>query len=327
MTQFTNLQIDTCPFLGIRGDTTSHMAFTSPENTCHQCKPFAQIKLDHQNDYCLDANFINCPIYLNGAGKRMPADLVYDEREDRQSAPADRRILWAGLILTGIFAAIAIFYLISSKNRVDNPPVNSIGINAASSLTAIAISPSNTSTNTPFLAASPIGSPDLSTALPLLTATVTPFPTLTLTLPASSVPSATFTATKIIPKTTPTQIPPHSLEVPIGGNGQLYLIHKIVNGENLSTLTETYQTSLEAILAVNSTLVVPIRLDALVIIPLNNKEANGLPKLEVYQITQNQITVEALADQLKMDLALFKSVNNLEDGEKLNQGSWVLIPR
>lgn len=78
---------------------------------------------------------------------------------------------------------------------------------------------------------------------------------------------------------------------------------------------------------VNSTLVIPIRIDAVVIIPLKNDDPLGLPKLEPYQVTQSQITPETLAELLKVDLALFKSLNDFKDGEELVKGNWVLIPR
>ncbi|MBI5965222.1 MAG: LysM peptidoglycan-binding domain-containing protein [Chloroflexi bacterium] len=323
MTKSNNNPNNICPFLGLSDDTTSHMAFTSPENFCHRCKPIVQIKLEHQNDYCLDAEFKNCPIYVNDAGKRMPADLVYDGRTDRRSAPLDRRILWAGIILAGIFVIITLFFFIRSFNSRENQPIDSFSISAIQSLTAIASSPTSLPP-TEMDTATPTGSPSSSTSLPIFTATITLFPTLTPTAPTST-PTITFTATPVILKTA-TQIPPHSLEVPIGKD-QLYLIHKVADGENLSTLAEKYKTSLEAILEVNSTLVIPIRIDAVVIIPLKNDDPLGLPKLEPYQVTQSQITPETLAELLKVDLALFKSLNDFKDGEELVKGNWVLIPR
>lgn len=253
----------------------------------------------------------------------MPADLVYDGRTDRRSAPLDRRILWAGIILAGIFVIITLFFFIRSFNSRENQPIDSFSISAIQSLTAIASSPTSLPP-TEMDTATPTGSPSSSTSLPIFTATITLFPTLTPTAPTST-PTITFTATPVILKTA-TQIPPHSLEVPIGKD-QLYLIHKVADGENLSTLAEKYKTSLEAILEVNSTLVIPIRIDAVVIIPLKNDDPLGLPKLEPYQVTQSQITPETLAELLKVDLALFKSLNDFKDGEELVKGNWVLIPR
>jgi hypothetical protein len=330
MTKSNSKQIYTCPFLGLSDDTTSHMAFTSSENFCHQCKPIVPIKFEHQNDYCLDTNFVTCPVYVNGAGKRMPADLIYDGEDDHPSAPADRRLIWSSIILVIFFIAVALFYFMDSIDRKGT--INPAGINAVPSLTTILSSPSISPTETLNATLLPTASPDLITTLPVFTATLSPFPTLTPTVPTSTsaqVIRSTATATISTPPTsTPssTQASPYSLDTPIG-KGQLYLIHKVANGESLTTITENFQTSLEAILAVNSTLVVPIRIDAIVVIPLMNKNPQGLPNLEPYQVTQNQITPEALAAQLKTDLALLLSVNDLKDGEKLNKGNWILIPR
>lgn len=99
------------------------------------------------------------------------------------------------------------------------------------------------------------------------------------------------------------------------------------NGENLSTLADKYKTSLEAILAVNYMLSIPIRIDAVVVIPLQNKDPQGMPVFEPYQVKQNQINAEALAKELETDPILFKHINTLEDGETLHQGDWFLVPR
>ena len=80
MAKTNNDQINTCPFLGLNDDNTSHMAFTSPENHCYHCKPIAPIKLEHQNDYCLDPNFLTCPIFTHklsrGPKKYMGVGIV-----------------------------------------------------------------------------------------------------------------------------------------------------------------------------------------------------------------------------------------------------------
>lgn len=92
-------------------------------------------------------------------------------------------------------------------------------------------------------------------------------------------------------------------------------------------MIETYETSLEAILAVNPDLVIPIRIDALVVIPIKVLNPAGLPKLEPYQVTHDKVTISMLAEQLKTDLSLIVSVNGLEVSEELIYGNWVLVPR
>lgn len=329
MAQTTSDQINTCPFLGLSNDNTSHMAFMSPENCCHHCKPIVPIKLEHQNDYCLDTNFLTCPVYTNKEGGHMPPNLIYSENAG--SMKIGRRLLWAGLILAGIAAAAALlFFVLANAKQPGNSPSNLISINSIQTLTTIAnFSPLPTATAVLIATDSIIIISNTETAFPAITATVSPFPTLTLTAPTSNIqetntapvsPSHTASTTSI-------QTPlPHSLEVPIG-RGQLFIIHKVVNGENLSTLAETYNTSLEAIMAVNYQLNVPIKIDAVIIIPLQKKDTQGLSIFEPYQVTATQITAETLANELDTDSLLFKYVNDLKDGDLLHRGDWILVPR
>ena len=307
MTKPNNTQLTICPFLGLANDPTSHMAFISPENVCYRCKPASQIKEGHQNDYCLDPKYKSCPVHVSGAEKPMPAGLVYDgSMEPLLYEPADRRMLWAGFLLAGAFAAAAFFYFLGNNSQSGDP--------SAVQNPALVFTVSETMPPDSQLQATvpPTASAESGTPLPVFTFTISPFPTLTPILPA--------------PTLTATQKPARSLEMPIG-NGQMYLIHKVVNGENLPTLIETYKTSLEAILAVNSSLEIPIRINALIVIPLQNGDPQGLLALEPFQVTQDQVTPETLAESLKTEPELFMAVNGFKGGEILNKGEWVLVPR
>ncbi|MBI5944320.1 MAG: hypothetical protein HY864_08130 [Chloroflexi bacterium] len=324
MTKSNNSQLNICPFLGLTDDQTSHMAFTSAENICYQCNPNVQIKLTHQNDFCLDSRFKNCPVYVKGAGKPMPADLIYDEKEDQHFVPLpmDRRILWISAAFAGIFLFTTLFFFLNRESEIAGIPPSPSSFNPSQISTATAVLPLiSPATQNPQATLSPIANPPLTMG----TITASPFPTLTPTAPTStSTTIIQLTGTATVP--TPTEIPPHSLEVPIGKKQQ-YIIHRVKNGENLPTLIETYETSLEAILAVNPDLVIPIRIDALVVIPIKVLNPAGLPKLEPYQVTHDKVTISMLAEQLKTDLSLIVSVNGLEVSEELIYGNWVLVPR
>ncbi|NOT05037.1 MAG: LysM peptidoglycan-binding domain-containing protein [Anaerolineales bacterium] len=328
MAKTTSDQINTCPFLGLNNDNTSHMAFTSPENCCHHCKPIVPIKLEHQNDYCLDTNFLTCPVYTDQEGRRMPPDLIYSEKAG--SMRIGRRLLWAGLILAGIAAATLLFFMFENAEQSGNSPSNLISINSIQTLTAIANSSSLPTSTAALTATDSINIiSNTETAFPAITATVSPFPTLTLTSPTSNVTQTNTAPVSPSLTASPTsmQTPsPHSLDVPVG-RGQLFIIHKVINGENLSTLADTHSTSLEAIMAVNYQLNVPIKIDAVIIIPLQKKDTQGLSIFEPYQVTATQITAEALANELDTDSLLFKYVNDLKDGDLLHQGDWILVPR
>ena len=80
-------------------------------------------------------------------------------------------------------------------------------------------------------------------------------------------------------------------------------------------------------MAVNYQLNVPIKIDAVIIIPLQKKDTQGLSICEPYQVTATQITAETLANELDTDSLLFKYVNDLKDGDLLHRGDWILVPR
>ena len=327
MAKTNNDQIITCPFLGLNDDNTSHMAFTSPENHCYHCKPIAPIKLEHQNDYCLDPKFLTCPIYNDKEGGRMPNNLIYIE--DAGSISIDKRLLWAGLILAGIAVAISLFFAFENTKSSENPPSSLISTNSIQTLTAIANASSLfEATATSIDTDSTILIPNTETVPDSATPTTSPFPTLTLVVPTSNSTEINTASVSITPSATLMMTPqsPYSLDAPIG-RGQLFIIHKVANGENLTTLADTFNTSVEAILAVNYMLNVPIRVDATVIIPLQKEDTQGLSLFEPYQVTHAQIAAEALAKELETDALLFKYVNDLDDGDILRKGDWILVPR
>lgn len=258
----------------------------------------------------------------------MPPDLIYSEKAG--SMRIGRRLLWAGLILAGIAAATLLFFMFENAEQSGNSPSNLISINSIQTLTAIANSSSLPTSTAALTATDSINIiSNTETAFPAITATVSPFPTLTLTSPTSNVTQTNTAPVSPSLTASPTsmQTPsPHSLDVPVG-RGQLFIIHKVINGENLSTLADTHSTSLEAIMAVNYQLNVPIKIDAVIIIPLQKKDTQGLSIFEPYQVTATQITAEALANELDTDSLLFKYVNDLKDGDLLHQGDWILVPR
>ena len=66
-----------CPFLGMKNDANSHMAFASPLNYCNRCTPAARVKLIHQEGFCLDPlDYIQCEVFAEG-GRPLPKSLRY----------------------------------------------------------------------------------------------------------------------------------------------------------------------------------------------------------------------------------------------------------
>ena len=319
-----SLQDQTCQYLGLHDDPDTHMTFTSPLNNCHRGRTSAPVLLNHQGSYCLQENHVNCPVYRQGADKTFPRELRgRSAKRSEYTYPVFRKrkctwLLWSSMIVLVILLGLGYW-------------LSGIG----GSLVAV-FSP--TPTQLPSASKTPI--PALITSLPshsptfipsatpglVQTSTVTPFPTLTSTLDQEF--SLSLTSQAIIPSLspTPTEISPHSLEVPIG-SVQKYLIHQVVTGENLTGLAAMYKTSIEAIMKVNIALKVPIREDSIVVMPLDISNPDGLPAFEPYQVKEDQIVVESLAAELKTDPTLLKYFNLYNDGERLREGDWILIPR
>jgi LysM repeat protein len=140
--------------------------------------------------------------------------------------------------------------------------------------------------------------------------------------PASLPPSPS--PTRRIATSTPTVIPFHALETPIGREHS-FIIHRILDGESLDSISENYGTTPEALQLVNYDLQIPLLTGYLIIIPVDQTDVIGLPVFEAYMVKEN-VTVESLAQQLNIDPAALKLYNNLENGQVLIANEWVLVP-
>ncbi|MEA3325750.1 MAG: LysM domain-containing protein [Chloroflexota bacterium] len=126
---------------------------------------------------------------------------------------------------------------------------------------------------------------------------------------------------------TPTDVKPVlTLDIPIGSEYQ-FIIHRVKEGESLQIFADLYNTSVEAIRAVNYDLIAPLWIDWLVIIPVNTTDVEDIPTFEPYQVESDQITISELSKQLSTQLEDLLLYNNLDSEHVLYQGEWLLIPR
>ena len=320
-------QDKSCPFLGLNDDPQSLMAYTSPQNCCYRCKPVVPVNLEHQNSYCLDAAHVNCQALNQEAGTPLPRALRYKERGHHVSHSGWTRFIVVSVILIVLIILGAWILSANSPLGVFFSDTPSPVIVSATVLPTI----QSPATESPQTIPSNTVAPSLGTPAPTFTLTVSPFPSLTPTS-LSATPTKTPTATvtlmvsqTLAPSLTATGISPHSLEVPIG-QGK-FLLHRVLNGETLTGMAKKYGTTEEAIKAVNYNPVVPLWADVVIVIPLAATSVEGLPILESYQVTEDQVLPETLATQLSFDVKFFKDFNDLTDGEKLRKGDWFLIPR
>lgn len=145
---------------------------------------------------------------------------------------------------------------------------------------------------------------------------------------ATSEPSPSdLPATKTQPPSTPTQEDPTlALDIPIGDEVQ-FIIHRVAEGETLQIFANQYDTTVEAITAINYDLIVPLWTNWLVIIPLNNTDVDKLPVFEAHQVEQEHIPLADIAAQLSASVTEMQLYNNLDADHILHQGEWLLVPR
>lgn len=275
-----------CPYLGLEGDPDTSMAFPSVANRCYRHNRGKRIALVYQREVCLTLEYETCQIYQNQQ-KSGP------ENTALQRSPV--RVWRILLDLLGVGILLSALFLLSQRflsfSLSSSPPPPSASASLEAELTISGLPP-----------AVPMSPTSISTDL----ASPSPAPAATIFPPTFDLSS-------------------HVLDVPIGG-GQKFIIHKVRSGESLSFYASRYNTTVEAILAVNYRF---YRLwsDAVVIIPVDTTTTEGLPSFEAYQVTQ-AITPRDLAIRLGVRVVDLLYYNGLEaDDLTLPPGIWLLIPR
>ncbi len=287
-----------CPFLGMKNDSATFLAYPSKWNTCYRVEPVSTPVFSHQRDFCLQASHHDCPVFKAEMGERMPEALVLpvsgmEKRKKRIFALIAGSILIL-LLVIAIILNDRLFTL--GRNIVETPPSEELTRSMAMA---------NPTSSTPVHSFSPT----ITTTDSLMSQTAT--------LPA---PSET-----ALPTISHTSVP-LALETPIGDEIQ-FIIHRVVEGESLVLYANWFETSSDAIRAVNYELSLPLWAGTLIVIPIDQTDVTGLPAFEVYEVLGGDVVPSELAEQLSMDLEAFCRYNNIEPDHALHDGEVVLIPR
>lgn len=286
-----------CPFLGLKSDPKSWVGYPSPLNVCHRVKPLSVPEFNHQQTFCLSNDFINCSVYHNHPGQRMPKHI-----QSQSFKKFDLKKIILIEVLVGAVLIAVILGIIFRKEIASE----------FSEFTSLFAQKTATITNTPFVTRTS-------------TATVSSSPTQTLTNSPSLTPTPILPSSTPAPPTRTLEPPILALETPIGEEWQ-YLIHAVVPGESLELYAKMYETSVDAIRAVNYDLPSFLPLDWVVVIPLGTENVEDMPAFETYQI-RNDIRVEALALELEVDPIELRRYNLIPAGYTLSAGDWLIIPR
>ena len=287
----TDRKAQVCPFLGLRGDPATALSFPSINNRCFHARPAIPVKLEFQRTDCLTIYHTHCEEYNREPNTPLPAELRYMGSPGLKKK-FGKSSVW---IFTLVFVIIVLIaWQVSSRGLLGfgNPGQ----------------SPGETA---PAMSAN-LENQTLATFADQLQYTPTPtlFITATITFPIQ-----TFT---------PTVVLLHALETPIGVEHKL-VIHRVRAGESLVAIASQYWTTVDAIQAVNYSLPSPLRINWLLIVPIDQTEIQGMPVFEAYQV-KTDIAVRLLAQQLSVDPTLLELYNGLGNNEFLRSGDWVLVP-
>jgi hypothetical protein len=303
-----NQPVRACPALGLKDDAVTSLSFPSNGNYCHRSTPIATPRFAHQQEFCLGGKFRECPLFLSQEGMPLPLELRIPIKPPRLTGNNSR--YYVGFFLVVLLVILAGGWAIARQ------PISPMGIGMETQ---------------PDLE---LGISDSRTPMPVTgTASLLPMPWPTSVIPVSTAGNSnTGTATSVNSRSpiSPTSMPSkHQMEVPIGTEYK-FVIHKVLDGENLDTLAARYDTSSEAIVSVNYGLTSSIWLDSVLVIPIGFSDYEKLPAFLVYQVKQTDrgISVESLAKQLRVNALELKYYNGWTNpGDRPLVGDLVLVPR
>lgn len=317
---------ETCPYLGLHDDSATSLAYPSGWNYCYRARPPASVSISHQAVACLSRKHVDCPVYLAERERALPSNLrgssTVPVRRVRRQAGKSKRAVWivllvALLLLTAWWAWGRQFFplpaqptptlgLVAVSTEVPSPTAT---LRVAWTNPALFV-PTTARTSTPRASQTPAG-------------TVSPSSTPTDTRVPSRTPTKTVTPT--FPPTLPPGTCGHPLDAQFGTEVK-FVIHRVAGGENLDLYETKYQTSLDAIRAVNFSLHIPLWAETIIVIPVGRTDTRGIPAFEPYQASGESLSLEALARQLNTDAQSLQKYNAFDDSCKTFV-NWLLIPR
>jgi LysM repeat protein len=301
-----NVQYDTiiCPFLGLVDDPHTAISYPSPKNCCTHARPVMPINRAHQEHLCLSKNFKTCPIKLKEHLEPLPKEFCAGHSDQKTN-----RGLWLGgavvmgAFLIALFTGILHIKPLDTLFTVQGQYISPLSTSIATEPLFLPLDPTPTPTHTPIL--------PTQTVTPTSTAigpTKKVSPTRTATRPTQTV---TQTQTTIV--LVPTDIPMHQLDTPFG-DAPRFVIHRVIAGENFYRLSEKFNTSQEAIVAINYQMKPGLWANTIIVIPVGMRDVSGLPSFSLYLVAESGMTVEELARKESVDIALLLKYNALPGG-------------
>jgi LysM repeat protein len=148
--------------------------------------------------------------------------------------------------------------------------------------------------------------------------TATPSPIL-----ATATPVPSLTATAVPPTATSTPLPRHLPETYVGPNTWL-LLHKVVDGESLISIADHFQTSTDAIKAINVN--TTVWAGTVLVIPVGQTDVSSLPLFNVVAVDKSGTTLDQLAARYSTTADLLAQYNYVPVSYTFEPGEYVLVP-
>ena len=296
------MNTSTCPYLGLRDDPDTQVAFPSEINFCQHVRRPAPVDLEYQRSFCLADTYAQCPVFPGYRHPSLPQDA-----QGNWPLGSSRPLAWLWIAI--LAAVLVIGGLIGLPWLTHGRPFPDLGL--APPTEVLHPSPS-VLTQTPQ---------------PLSTGTSTPVYFTPTALAQTTTLASEAPATSDMGTQMPTLVlAPLGLETPIGVSPTL-LIHRVLPGESLDLIAGRYHTTVAAIQALNYFLPTPLWADLPLVIPVNETRVAGLPQFQAYLVTTTGVSLKQLADSLGVDSVQLSQYNLLTEDTALTAGQWLLVPR
>ncbi len=297
-----------CPYIGIYSDVQTAMENPSPQNFCHNMKPVSSPSLTHQSAFCLNVTFRQCQYFTENAVKPGQAAPVKSPRNKRKWMPLALVAFACIAILGVLFVAGGQLRALFFPPRADNGPTPVVETAIATQVPA----------TEPALQEIVIEPEMTEPAL--------------MTEPAVMAESTLVIDNQVQPAASPTPIPTNTGESAQSPQTTVtperaFLLHRVARGEDLIAIANKYNTSVEAIRAVNHNMAPELWVDTMIVIPENQADVTGVAPMIPIEITGVEKTVQELAEEYAVSADLLAAVNARTTSYQFQIGDWVIIPQ
>jgi len=303
-----------CTYLGMYDDPSTSYAFATNSNFCHRIKPNQTINLAHQTRYCLSPEYPTCPIYQTPNVESNSNQISEHGVSDKRKITTPSRFWGLSILIFSILAIMLIIYNFSNKGSTSHKPLSTNDLISSSS------EEMNIITGTITVAASkvtPFASMPRITQSAIFTSTSSLFPSPTPI--QTTTPSITLSPTLLSPTPGP------KLGESFGPDDH-FILHLVKQGESLSIIAQTYQTTVEVLRTINNVVQgASVWADTVIVVIPGQEDITNLTKFKVIQL-EEPTDINQLAIEYKFSIDELKYLNELGDSSIIPAGRWLIIP-